>query len=321
MKTRLILLPCLLLMIPLSSQAQFLKKLKEKVTQTMEETVSEKIEKKAQETTENALDSLLDGNQKKSKRKNSSSKSLGVAESYSDLNQEGMPDFMENLNISNMMEMVNTMSEAEIASSYVFDTQITTEISSPEQKALMDFYFGDNILMSSIDMAPGIRVIYDYNNNSIVTLIDEDKTVIGLPLDFAAEITDSIGFNAETEEEIDVASRFKKTGRSKNILGFRAEEYIAEDEDVIVNFWFSEEVPIDNSKMLEGMEKMGSFFAFDFAIIKDKKYRDGLILEMTATEKQNRTTVKTKVIKLMTQQHITINTSNYNPINLQNEND
>ncbi|MEK9614133.1 MAG: hypothetical protein VW080_09455 [Flavobacteriaceae bacterium] len=294
-------------------EAQFFKKLKDKVGSTVKETVNKRIEEKAEKKTEAVMDSLLEGKGKQSKR-NKKGKSLGKAESYSDLDVEELPAFMENLNFSNMMDLSNDLTQAKVASSYTFDTQLTVLLSGPSDEASMDFYFGENVLMTQVEQAPEIKIIYDYNNNSLVTINESDKTVIGLPLDFMGDMMEKMKGLQEEEEE-DTPTHFKKTGRSKNILGFRAEEYIAEDESLKVNFWFSEEVPLDNNRMLKGMEKMGAVFAFDFATIGNSQYRDGLMLEFTATEKENQTTAHMKVTKLMTGQHITINTTSYKTLN------
>jgi hypothetical protein len=296
-------------------EAQFFKKLKEKVGNTVKETVNKKIEKKAQKKTEAVMDSLLEGKGKQSKR-NKKGKSLGEAESYSELDFDAveMPDFMKGLNFSNMMDLSNDLTQAKVASSYTFDTQMTLLISGPSDEASMDFCFGNNVLMTQVEQAPEIKIIYDYNNNSLITINESDKTVMGLPLDFMGDMMEKIGGLQEEEEE-DTPTHFKKTGRSKNILGFRAEEYIAEDENLEINFWFSEDVPVDNNRMLKGMEKMGTVFAFDFAAMGNSEYRDGLMLEFNATEKENQTTAHMKVTRLLTQRNIVINTASYKKLN------
>lgn len=309
MKTKILIL-CFLVFNTSGTQAQFLKKLKEKVSETVEETVNQKVEKKAKDKTESIMDSLFGGNSRKG---NKGSKSLGEAESYTDLDQEGMPAFMENLNISDMINMSENISQqAKMASSYTFDTQLTVTITGPGQEAKMDFYFGDNILMNTVEMAPGVKSIWDYNNNSIISLIEEEKTAMALPLDFMEGVMGDLA--NEEEEEEDTPVSFKKTRKHKNILGFRADEYIAEDDNLKINFWFSDEVPIDNSRMLKGMDKMGGMFAFDFAAMENKKYRDGLMLEFTATDKVNQITTQMKVTQLLTRQNIVVNTSNYNQV-------
>ncbi len=313
MKTNTLLYLLIFIFMGTTTNAQFLKKLKEKVSETVEETVNRKVKKKAKDKTERMMDSLLEGGN--SERGNKSPKPLGEAESYSDLDQEGMPAFMENLNISDMMKMSEKMSQAKIASSYTFDTQLTVTITGPGQEAKMDFYFGDNILMNTVEMAPGVKTIWDYNNNAIITLIEEEKTVMALPLDFMGDMMGMMGDLAgEKEEEEDTPVHFKKTRKHKTILGYRADEYIAEDENLKVNFWFSEEVPIDNSRMLKGIDKMGGMFAFDFAAMQNKEYRNGLMLEFTATETINQTTTQMKVTQLLTNRNIVVDLSSYNRV-------
>lgn len=294
------------------TEAQFFKKLKDRVSKTVEETVSKKIEKKAKSETEAAMDSLFEGNGQQSNKKSSSRKSLGEAESYSDLDMEGMPDFMENLNFSKMMEMSEGLSAVKTASSYTFTTHLTIELSAPNEKAKTELYFGDNLVMTQVEQAPEIKMIYDYNNNSLVTIDEKNKTVFGMSMDFLEATMDGV---LVVDEEDDTPTSYKKTGKTKNILGFRAEEYIAEVEELKMNFWFSDEVPVDTDRMLKSMDKMGAGFSSYFAAMDNQQYREGLVLEINATDKINNITTQVKVIKLVTRQNLTINTSNYQQLN------
>jgi hypothetical protein len=310
MKTKTLLIALLVFNVGFG-HAQFLKKLKNKVSKTVEEAVSKKIEKKAKDKTEATMDSLLDAKGKKDKAKNRRGSSSEESEGDFDLDQEGMPGFMKDLNLSKMMEMSERISEAKVASSYQFDTQLSVQISNGDQSTEMEFFFGDNLLMTEVEEAPSIKLIYDYNNNSLITLDEENRTVMGLPLDFMGEMMDFMG--DLRQEEVDTPQHFEKTGKKKKILGYKAEEYIAEDDTMKINFWFSEEVPLDNSRMLKGFEKLGAVFSFDFAVV-DQNYKKGIMLEMTATEKTNQTTTQVNVTQLLAKRSFTVSTANYKKI-------
>ena len=223
---------------------------------------------------------------------------------------------MENINLSNMMELSESLSKAKVSASYVFDTQISIEIKQSTQQTRINLFFGNDIVMNHTDAAPGVKIIYDYNNNTLVTLNDDDKTVMGIPLDFMADVTSMVEEQYTTAKGNDKPTQFKKTGKSKTILGYKADEYIAENESVTIVFWFSNEVPVDNSRMLRGLKKTGTVFAFDFAVLHDDQYSDGLVMELYATEKQHNTTTQLKMVKIEPKQNVVVNTSAYKKIEI-----
>jgi hypothetical protein len=315
MKTKLLLLLSLLFFMPMATNAKFFKKLKEKVAQTVEETVSKKIEKKAEKKTESSMDSLFKYGQ--SSTKGSREKSSKISEDNTNNHQDGLPDFLKDMNLSKMMEMSNKMTNAKVAASYTFNNHLIIEVSQTNEKNKLEYFFGDNVMMNIVDAAPQLKNIYDYINNSIITINEVDNTLLAIPLDFVGGMMDMMGGKipaVETEND-DTPTNFKKTGKYKNILGYRSEEYIAEDENMKLNLWFSSDVPFDNSQMMEGLGKMGAVFAFDFTALSNNILQNGLVMEMKATEKQNQMTTQVKVIGLKTNQSFTVNTSSYKRVN------
>ena len=220
--------------------------------------------------------------------------------------QDDSEAFMKDLNISNIMELSERLTEAKYANSYTFDTQISVQVRHAEQQTQMNFSFGTEIMMIQMDAASNLKIIHDYNNKAMVTIDESEKTIFALPLDFMEDMISGL------QEEDDAPSNYRKTGRSRTILGYRAEEYVAEDDAVKINLWFSEEVPIDNSSMLKEMEKSGMVFAFNV----DMENKNGIVMEMTATEKTNQTTTKMKVVSIETKKNSSLNTQKYNRIDM-----
>lgn len=224
--------------------------------------------------------------------------------------QDDPEALMKNVNLANIMELSERLTKAKYANSYTFDTQISVQVGHAEQQTQMNFSFGTDVLMTQMDAASNLNIIHDYNNKAMVTIDEAEKTIFALPLDFMEDMISGL------QEEDDTPSDFIKTGRNKTILGYRAEEYIAEDDVVKIHFWFSKEVPIDNSSMLKEMEKSGMVFAFNVAAMQNEKYKNGIVMEMTATEKTNQTTTKMKVVGIETERKSSLNTQKYNRIDM-----
>lgn len=95
-------------------------------------------------------------------------------------------------------------------------------------------------------------MIFDYKNEKMIILSDDGETKSGMVTNYAglAESMEEAAESevSETNEETDFSTYregLKKTGRSKNIAGYKCDEYIYEDEESIVEMWMTNQLPAD----------------------------------------------------------------------------
>lgn len=118
-------------------------------------------------------------------------------------------------------------------------------------------------------------MIFDTDNNLMVTLTDADGEKTGFAMAFTPEQAEAIAEEAEEDtgagEAVDAYKAYK-TGKTKNILGYKCEEYLIEDENETVTMWVTRDL---NKEMKKTYMKNSTFTGlFSYAY-----YTDGLVME------------------------------------------
>jgi hypothetical protein len=170
-------------------------------------------------------------------------------------------------------------------------------------------YFGSEIIMNDDKgntSSMGFS-IFDWKNNQMISLIDNGGMKIGMVIDMKAAANSISDANTETDSAKETS--FKKTGKTKTILGYLCEEYLAENEETLSEVWIANDVKIN----------MGNAFQYISENQKSKKNKmsypndapEGFMMEMVSTNKKNNEKTRMTVVELNENKKTTVNTSSY----------
>ena len=170
-------------------------------------------------------------------------------------------------------------------------------------------YFGSEIIMNDDKgntSSMGFS-IFDWKNNQMISLIDNGGMKIGMVIDMKAAANSISDANTETDSAKETS--FKKTGKTKTILGYLCEEYLAENEETLSEVWIANDVKIN----------MGNAFQYISENQKSKKNKmsypndapEGFMMEMVSTNKKNNEKTRMTVVELNENKNTTVNTSSY----------
>jgi hypothetical protein len=170
-------------------------------------------------------------------------------------------------------------------------------------------YFGSEIIVNDDKgntSSMGFS-IFDWKNNQMISLIDNGGMKIGMVIDMKAAANSISDANTETDSAKETS--FKKTGKTKTILGYLCEEYLAENEETLSEVWIANDVKIN----------MGNAFQYISENQKSKKNKmsypndapEGFMMEMVSTNKKNNEKTRMTVVELNENKNTTVNTSSY----------
>lgn len=93
------------------------------------------------------------------------------------------------------------------------------------------------------------KIIFDYENNLMIILGDDGKDRTGMVMAYgsysAGKDTTVQGTDDQIKDYNEYYSTFKKTGSSKNIAGYRCDEYAYEDNERKDSYWLTTELSAD----------------------------------------------------------------------------
>jgi len=119
----------------------------------------------------------------------------------------------------------------------------------------------------------------DYANGATIILSDQDgkKTGVVYGIKFFEEgIEDDDDYVGESEEELDYMNpNYKKTGRTKNIAGYKCEEYVFDTEEEKGSFWVTDKA---------GWKANDTFSAIFRAGLYSRGVYQGMLMESESTE-------------------------------------
>jgi hypothetical protein len=222
------------------SEAQFLKKLGEKVSKQMEQKMEKRTEQEVDKKTDAALDSLL-------APKN---KSENANRNYSE-------DDRDKANA--MMEAMMGGADVKTENSYTFPVIATIEIEDYGRKksdiTKMKQGFGDSALYMVMEESPDNVIITDMKNEAMIMVDNKKGTASVMSLAWMKKMGTYKGSDYEgngNSNDVDI----RKTGNRKTISGYECEEYIFTSEDGKMHAWFAPDVPFDYKDYIEGFTSM-----------------------------------------------------------------
>lgn len=270
------LLFCLLIVCSTNSHAQLFKKLKAKISEKIETVIDEKINK-SRRTKEIEDEKSQPQKEETSKKTSSESNNTIVNESIS-----------EEVNNSDNYSQYETEMPKTVNKIYDFDTKITFKYVTNNltnsyqllQKTDANYY------AMSFTGAQETQTITIREGKLGVTLMQTTKGKVQIPNGNMQDATSNIKDNPE------LLKRLKKTGQSKIILGYKADQYtLVDDKGAKIELWAAKDLKMKNAVL--GTQP---------TIIQ------GYILEMASDNKEEKmTSTATRIQK----ENIRYNTSEY----------
>lgn len=130
--------------------------------------------------------------------------------------------------------------------------QVTATNDGKTSKGQQMWYFpvgSENIFGIAMSMGQdaNMRGVFDYADKSMIMFMEDQKMVMGIPLDLDKTMKD-IQNDPKTK-----VSAPKKTGKTKTILGYKCDEWITENADYISSVWISDKLPINSGSFYKIM--------------------------------------------------------------------
>jgi hypothetical protein len=276
-----------------TTDAQFIKKLKQAASQGMENAIEQKVEEEAQKMMARQLEKQLAG-------------------LYGEDAQGAPVNFDMDKILAGIGEEVPT------ADSYEFTGFVTMELQTKDEKGksmdpmTMKSYLGQNSEYTGMEISDPknpstiTTMIFDMENKASILLMDneETKNSFAYKLDFDDVLDDS----AVSVEE----SNFKieKTGNTKDILGYTCDEYFVKSEDGQGTYWITEDLINGSSSFWSSnspfaSSKMQEKYADHFANMPKGNFME---MDFTSTDGSE---VMMKVIDIQASQPKTFKMSDY----------
>lgn len=279
-----------------STQAQILKKLKNKVKEVAEESILDKVGQKVDQETDRAMDSILDID----------------------------PDY-EPKSLEKFQKLMGG-SDIPISESYQFNTAIVYDMSVTSNNITTNMlyqmwfsgnkgYFGSSVRSmekSKGKEIPEVFTVLDEENNAIIMVMEEQNMIQVMSMSSIKELAEDMA--KEDPELISNESvAIKNTGNKKKILGYNCEEFITETSQGKTTFWITKELELYQKNMFYNLNKSigGNNFKVPDAA-------QGVLLEMNflGTDKNNKGDVTKMVAKEINPINKAIDISKYQRLNL-----
>ena len=223
-----------------------------------------------------------------------------------------------------MMNALGLTGNVEYEPVYNFDAHIQMEISNYKKNGKLDnqMLYDSYIQKENADYAMEFNddgskslIIFDTKNSAMLILSNNDGEKTGFATTIDAE---AMAEEAEAYEEEDSASdpdpfNYKKTGKTKNILGYSCDEYLVEDEATEVHMWVSEKLGKEMRKeWLNNKQTFGAMFTQAYAL-------NGMVLEYDFLDKEHGDKTIMQVTKIDLNHKHSVNTAGYNIMSMKQQ--
>jgi len=191
-----------------------------------------------------------------------------------------------------MMDALGLTGNVAYEPSYSFDAFIQMEISNYKKNGDLDdqMNYDNYVNKTKADYAMVFKdgnnqstIIFDTKNSAMLILSESDGEKTGFATTVDPEAMADLAEEYEEEEETDDLDVFKakKTGKSKDIMGYKCDEYLIEDESTEVHMWVSEKLGKEMHKeWLKNKQTFGAMFMHAYAL-------NGMVLEYDVMYKDN----------------------------------
>jgi hypothetical protein len=217
-----------------------------------------------------------------------------------------------------MMNAMGLSGNVEHETEYSFDAHIQMEISEYKKNGkldnqmLYDSYVhkedADYAMEFSNDGSKSI-MIFDTKNSAMLILTNSDgeKTGFATTIDPETMAEETEAYEEDSEVDSDPFN-YKKTGKSKMILGYSCDEYLMEDEASEVRMWVSEKLGKEMRKeWLNNKQTFGAMFSSAYALngmvmeydFLDKEDGDKMVMQVTRIDLNHTHKVSTEGYNIM----------------------
>ena len=201
---------------------------------------------------------------------------------------------------------------------YNFDAYIQMQITNYKKNGDVDdeMLYDSYVHKESADYAMEFKnddgkstIIFDTKNLAMLILGESDGEKTGFATSIDPEaVAERVDDYAE-ESDLEPLN-MKKTGRTKNILGYSCDEYLVEDEDSEAHIWISEKLGKEIRKeWLNNQQTFGAMFTQAYAL-------NGVTLEYDFLDKDNGKKTEMVVTKIDLNHSHSVSTAGYDIISM-----
>lgn len=269
------------------------------VNDLLKKTTKKTVNKTTESATENASEKASDKlskflkNKVKESENNTSTESENTDENTNEQNSSTESDVNPLGNLVNQLsgngEKINTESV------YHFDAYIAYHIKTKkegedETNGEMKSYYcansDDNAFEFEDKNTQQTTVfISDFKNKALLMLSQKDGKKSGFVMPLSEQETTIENLEDENDEQEveseDVnALQYRKTGRTKKILGYTCDEYVGEDNDSKAEIWTTTQLKFSSNKGLSKLSEM-------HGVNSGAAYPNGFVMEMHTTGKKD----------------------------------
>ncbi len=163
---------------------------------------------------------------------------------------------------------------------YSFDYELETEMTYDGEVNTMVQAFAKDSFYAGIDAEQ--KMILDLKNQSMVMVNDSKRTVSAMSTDVIKKMASMGGAMAKSQgPAADQIKSIKRTGQTKEIAGYKTEQWVFEGDDTNGELWVAESLDFDfvdfNKRMMALFDSNGQF-AVDFTKLEGK-FPNGIPLE------------------------------------------
>jgi len=200
------------------------------------------------------------------------------------------PDKSPNTTMTHVyMDAMGLSGNVDYETNYDFDAYIQMEVSEYnnneklKDKVVYDSYINKDTVDYAMVFKDGkdqSTIIFDSKNSAMLILTDSDGEHTGVAMGIDPE---ALAEDAEESAEESEVNPYKahKTGKTKTILGYLCDEYLAEDETSEARMWVSEKLGKQvRREMLNNQQTFGAAFYH-------AAYMDGMVLEYDLLDKDD----------------------------------
>ncbi len=201
---------------------------------------------------------------------------------------------------------------------YNFDAYIQMEISEYKKNGKLDeqMVYDSYVHKEDADYAMEFRddgskstIIFDTKNSAMLILTDSDGEKNGFATTIDPETLAEEVEAYEDDSEVDPI-HYRKTGKSKMILGYSCDEYLVEDEASEVHMWVSEKLGKEMRKeWMNNKQTFGAMFSQAYAL-------NGMVMEYDFLDKEDGKKMVMQVTKIDLNHSHKVSTAGYTIISM-----
>jgi len=224
------------------------------------------------------------------------------------------PDQSPNTTMTHVyMDALGLSEKVPYEPSYDFDSYVQMEVRDFNKNGketdyiLYDSYVTKDAVdyaMVYTDKKDQTTIIFDSDNSAVLILTDSDGEKMGIASEVDPESMKEEMEEAREENNI-LATEPVKTGKSKEILGYKCDEYLIDNEEIEAHMWVCEDLGKQIRKeMLDQRHTFGTVFLH-------AAYAKGMVMEYEQIMKENGERTVMQVTDIDLKRSHTISTREY----------